>query len=101
MRMRSVSFGFSFESDTNLGLPSTLPPPALGRLNSGLLDQLLQFVQRLSIVRADRRIVASGVCPLQRTDHCARHLEWSATVVRFAHEVPLRLGLSMTAQTGP
>jgi hypothetical protein len=62
-----------------------------------MIQVVLKLLERLGIFRANRGIVASGIRPLESADHCARNLEWSTTVVVFANEVPLHLGLSVTA----
>src|SRR5262249_14429434 len=50
---------------------------------------------------ADRVVAAAGIRSLQSTDHRRRNRERRATVTGFAHEVPLRSSLNVTAKTVP
>src|SRR5216684_1866746 len=70
-------------------------PPGVSLLR---LQQLVQLFERFSVLGGDR-VMATGVCPLQSTNHLARFWEWNATVIGFAHKVPLRSGLTVTFET--
>jgi hypothetical protein len=59
---------------------------------------LFQLFERFGVLRADWGIVAAGIRSLQSTNHTARNREGSATMVAFAHEVPLRMGCTVTSK---
>ena len=70
-------------------------------ISSRCLHQLLQLFESFGILRVDCRVIAAGIGSLQSTNHGARNRDWSAPVVGFAHEVPLRSGCNMTGKVVP
>src|SRR5262245_45467764 len=74
---------------------------AFGRISPRCLQQLFQLFDRFGVLRADWVVAAAGIRSLQSTDHRRRNRERRATVTGFAHEVPLRSSLNVTAKTVP
>src|SRR5215475_8209039 len=70
-------------------------------LSSRCLQQLFQFFDRFSILRADWVVTAARIRSLQSTNHRTGNRKRCATVVRFAHEVPVRSSWNVTAKTVP
>ena len=70
-------------------------------LSPGCLQQLFQFFDRFSVLRADWVVTAARIRSLQSTNHRTRNRERCATVVRFAHEVPVRSSRNVTAKAVP
>src|SRR5215831_18604109 len=68
-------------------------------LSPGCLQQLFQFFDRFSVLRTDWVVTAARICSLQSTNHRPRNRERCATVIRLAHEVPLRGSWNVTAKT--
>src|SRR5262245_57931359 len=61
-------------------------------------QQLFQLFECFGVIRADWRVVAAGIRSLQSATHGARKLNWSATVIDFAHEIPLGTGLNVATK---
>jgi hypothetical protein len=62
---------------------------------------LVQLLDRFGILRADWVVAAAGIRSLQSTNHRTGNRERGATVVDFAHEVPLRSSWNVTAKAVP
>ena len=78
-----------------------LPRSVIGFRLTRCLQHLFQLFERFGVLRADWGIVAAGIRSLQSTNHTARNREGSATMVAFAHEVPLRMGCTVTSKAVP
>src|SRR5262249_381243 len=80
---------------------NALPRSVLRFRLTRFLQHLFQLFERFGVLRADWGIVAAGIRSLQSTNHSARNREGSATMVAFAHEVPLRMGCTVTSKAVP
>jgi len=72
---------------------------AFARISPRCLQQLFQLLDRFGVLRADWVVAAAGIRSLQSADHRTRNRERRATVIGFAHEVPLRGSRNVAAKT--
>src|SRR6516164_1163312 len=73
----------------------------LPRISPGWLQQLLQLLEQFGILRAGGRVVATRIRSLQSANHRACNREGGATMIGFAHKIPLRGGWNVTVKAAP
>src|SRR6185437_100259 len=67
-------------------------------ISLGCFQQLFQLFECFGVIRANWGVVAAGIGSLQSATHGARNWNWSATVIHFAHEIPLWTGLNVATK---
>src|SRR5262245_3225992 len=71
------------------------------RLYRSAAQQLFKLFDCFGLLGADRVVAATGVRSLQSANHRSRNPERCAAVIGFTHEVPLRMGCTVTSKAVP